>query len=118
MYTYRYNDALAIQSISISVLVIVLVSKRVREALLNLLSGLVPPVVIQGIETLCLDHAIDSGTSKTSKDFFGQGVACRLAVLFAVILVGLGSLESSGASDQFVAQTGLVRRSAVVSDQA
>lgn len=68
-------------------------------------------------------HAVDNGTSDTSEDLLGLGVALRLAVTRAVLLVAgrvlavvmpmaldarLGRLVRRRAGDELVAQLGLV----------
>jgi len=65
-------------------------------------------MLIDVLSPVFLDKAIKGDARNSSEDFLRLCVIGRLAVLLTVIVVHLGSLKSSSASDQLVRELGLV----------
>jgi len=86
--------------------VVTILANSVFSILLGLM---LRPLLIDEIETLRLDFPVDKGTSKSSNDFLGLGMAIGLAMFCYMILVCLCSLVGGSARDELVADMSLMR---------
>lgn len=105
---------------------LVVLGRGLRELLVRLVLGL---LLVDEVEALGLDHAVDEGTRETGTEMYksdrgttimhgqsdvqellGLSVAVGLAVGSDVLLVRLRGLVGGGGSDELVRELGLVGR--------
>jgi len=65
-------------------------------------------LLVEEIGTVFLNFPIDEGTGKASKEFFGLGMAGRLAVLGYMVLICLGSIKGRSTSHELMSEVSLV----------
>jgi len=88
---------------------VVLVVTPTRLILKGVLFGVVLRLLLVNVvQTLRFDHAVEEEPGTSSHDLLGSVVACRRAVLLAVLVVGFHCLVRGGSSDQLMRELGLV----------